>query len=79
MRKRFVVSDGDGACDDLVMKSEYVVVDAYRVQRQKLLHRLEHVKHDGSEMMQYADKEDIGSEDDCVNEDYDNNDDINIF
>ena len=78
MRKRFVVRDGDGYIDDLVMKSEYVVVDAYRVQRQKLLHWLEHVKHDGSEMMQCW-KEDIGSEDDCVNEDYDNNDDINIF
>ena len=34
---------------DLVMKSKYVVVDAYWVQGQKLLYRAEHVKHDGSE------------------------------
>ena len=35
---------------DLVMKSKYVVVDAYWVQGQKLLYRAEHVKHDGSEV-----------------------------
>ena len=42
----------DGTCDDLVMESKYVVVNADRVQRQKVLHRTKHVKHDGSEMMQ---------------------------
>ena len=46
------IGDDDDLDYDLVVKSEYVVVDAYRVQRQKLLHRTEHVKHDGSEIMQ---------------------------
>ena len=43
--------DGGTSSDDLVMESEYVVVDADGVQRQEVLHRTEHVKHDGSEMM----------------------------
>ena len=37
--------------DDLVMESKYVVVDTDLVQRQKVLHRFEDVKHDASEMM----------------------------
>ena len=43
--------DGGTSSDDLVVEPEYVVVDADQVQRQEVLHRTEHVKHDGSEMM----------------------------
>ena len=42
---------GGTSSEDLVVESEYVVVDADQVQRQEVLHRTEHVKHDGSEMM----------------------------
>ena len=48
--------DGGTSSDDLVVESEYVVVDADGVEDEEVLYGPKHVKHDGGDQSENADQ-----------------------